>query len=356
MSATATTAASAVPAEMRAIVCEAKGADFKVTTRPVPTAGEGQVLIKVEACGVCGGDHAIKDGAVPGGIWPRIPGHEVVGVVVALGPNAKRVKVGDRVGRGWAGGYCFECKPCRNGNFVACQKHITTGLNQDGGWAEYMVAPWESLAKVPASLAIDQAGPLMCAGVTVYNSIRNAGLKAGAWLAVQGIGGLGHLAVQFANKMGYRVIVLSTSADKEKFARELGAQEYVDTSSGDVVASLMKITGGYGVELIVSTTPSGKAMQSVINALGPNGKLLTLGAGSDPITVFAGQLIGNNRCIQGWASGSSNDSEETLEFAAAFGIKVLTETFPLEKAAEVYDAMNANKIRFRGVLVMDKKQ
>lgn len=285
-----------------------------------------------------------------------MPGHEVVGVVVALGPGAKRFKIGDRVGRGWAGGYCFECKPCRSGNFVACQQHITTGLNQDGGWAEYMAARWESLALVPTGMAIEQAGPLMCAGVTVFNSIRRSGLRAGGWLAVQGIGGLGHLAVQFARAMGYRVIVLSTSADKESFARELGAQEYVDTSAGDAVAAMMKITAGQGVELIVSTTPSGKAMTSVINALGPNGKLLTLGAGSDPLSVYAGQLIGNNRCVQGWASGSANDSEETLQFAASFGIKVITETFPLEKAAEVYDKMNANQIRFRGVLVMDQKQ
>ncbi len=187
-----------------------------------------------------------------------------------------------------------------------------------------MVARWESLAAVPAGMAIDQAGPLMCAGVTVYNSIRRAGLKAGAWIGVQGIGGLGHLAVQFARAMGYRVIVLSTSSVKEKFARELGAHEYVDTSQCDVVAALIKLTGGNGVELIVSTSPSGKAMASVVNALGPNGKLLTLGAGSDPLAVWSGQLIGNSRSIAGWASGSANDSEEKMEFAHAFGIKALT--------------------------------
>jgi D-arabinose 1-dehydrogenase-like Zn-dependent alcohol dehydrogenase len=242
---------------------------------------------------------------------PRIPGHEVVGVVVSVGPGAKRFKVGDRVGRGWAGGYCFECKACRTGNFVACSQHITTGLNQDGGWAEYMAARWESLAQVPSGMPAEQAGPLMCAGVTVFNSIRRAGLKAGGWLAVQGIGGLGHLAVQFARAMGYRVVVLSTSADKEKFAKDLGAHEYIDASKGDTVAALMQLTGGYGVELIVSTSPSGKAMQSVINALGPNGKLLVLGAGPDPISAFPGQLIGNNRCIQ----VSTRRGEPTAEAA-----------------------------------------
>jgi D-arabinose 1-dehydrogenase-like Zn-dependent alcohol dehydrogenase len=199
------------------------------------------------------------------------------------------------------------------------------------------------------------SGPLLCAGVTTYNSIRHANLKPGAWLAVQGIGGLGHLGVQFARAMGYRVIVLSTSADKEKFARELGAHEYVDTSKQEVVSTIMKLTGGNGVGLIVSTTPSGKAMASVVNALGPNGKLLTLGAGPEPITVHSGQLIANNRSVQGWASGSPNDSEETLEFAHAFNIRVLTESFPLEKAAEVYNAMNENKLRFRGVLLPGKK-
>jgi len=340
---------------MRAVVCAAKGADFTPTTMAVPTPQEGQVLVKVEACGVCGGDHGIKDGTVPGASWPRIPGHEAVGVVVALGPGAKRWKVGDRVGRGWAGGHCFECKNCRKGEFLACKQHFTTGLNQDGGWAEYMAARWESLVAIPAAMSAEQAAPLLCAGVTVFNSIRNMNVKAGAWVAVQGIGGLGHLGVQFASKMGYRVIVLSTSADKEKFARDLGALEYVDVSKEDAVKRVQEITSGQGVALVVSTSPSGKAMTSVINTLGNNGVLLTLGAGSDPLSLLSGQLIGMSRSVRGWPSGTPNDSEECLEFAQAFGVKVLTESFPLEQAAQTYDAMNANKLRFRGVLLTGSK-
>jgi D-arabinose 1-dehydrogenase-like Zn-dependent alcohol dehydrogenase len=218
-----------------------------------------------------------------------------------------------------------------------------------------MAARWESLIAVPAGMSSVTAGPLLCAGTTTFNSLRNMKLQAGAWVAVQGIGGLGHLAVQFASKMGFRTIVLSTSADKEKFARELGALEYIDASKEDVVKRVHEITGGHGVALVISTSPSGKAMASVINALGTNGQLLTLGAGSDPLTLWSGQLIGQNRVVRGWASGSPNDGEECLEFAHAFGIKVLTETFPLEKAAETYDAMNANKLRFRGVLIVDQQ-
>jgi propanol-preferring alcohol dehydrogenase len=260
------------------------------------------------------------------------------------------------VGRGWCGGYCFECKPCRMGQFISCQKHFTTGLNFDGGWAEYMAARWESLVKIPDGMSSEQAGPLLCAGVTTFNSIRNMKLTAGSWVAVQGVGGLGHLAVQYAKAMGYRVVVLSTSADKAEFAKQLGAEAYVDSSKQEVVPTLMKLTGGLGVGLVVSTTPSGKAMASVLPALAPQGTLLTLGASPDPIPVFSGLLIGKIGSVRGWASGSPNDSEECLEFSHHFGIKVLTETFALEKAGEAYEAMNANKVRFRAVVLPGKAQ
>ena len=287
--------------------------------------------------------------------WPRIPGHEVCGTVIAVGPGAKRWAIGDRVGRGWAGGHCFSCKNCRRGQFIFCEHAVSTGLNSDGGWAEYMTANWESLAAVPKGMASETAAPLLCAGVTTFNSLRNMKLTPGAWVAVQGLGGLGHLAVQFAAKMGYRVIALSSGASKESFARELGALHYIDASKESVVGKIKELTSGQGVSLVIGTSPSGKAMASVVEALGPDGTLLTLGAGPDPLSVWTGQLIHNNRVIRGWAAGDANDSEDTLEFAQAFGIKVMTECFPLSQAAETYDKMNNNTIRFRGVLLPQKK-
>ena len=266
-----------------------------------------------------------------------IPGHEVIGTVVSLGPGSKRWKVGDRVGRGWAGGHCFECKACRLGKFLCCASHIVTGLNADGGMAEFMAARWESLCAVPSGMAAAAAAPLLCAGTTTFNSLRRMGLQQGAWVAVQGLGGLGHLAVQFAAKMGYRVIALSSGPAKEAFARRLGALHFVDSSAADgpgTVAAVLRLTGGAGASLVVSTSPSGAAMSAVINALGPDGTLLVLGAGADPLQMWAGQLIHNNRVVRGWASGSAVDSEECLEFAEAFGIECMTETFPLEKAGE----------------------
>lgn len=279
----------------------------------------------------------------------------MIGTVVELAAGAKRWKVGDRVGRGWAGGHCFECKPCRKGQFVFCQKSAITGLSSDGGMAEFMVASWESLIAVPEGMSSEAAAPLLCAGTTTFNSLRNLGLPQGAWVAIQGVGGLGHLAVQFASKMGYRVLVLSSSADKAQFARELGAEHFIDTSKGEVVKQIHAITGGEGVALVVDTVGSGKVISSVVEALGINGTLLCLGAGPDPINVWSGQLIHNNRVIKGWSSGGPVDGEETLEFAQAFGVKVLTETFPLEQAGEAYDKMNANKLRFRAVLVPGHK-
>ena len=275
--------------------------------------------------------------------------------MIAVGPGAKRWAIGDRVGRGWAGGHCFSCKNCRRGQFLFCDHGKVTGLSVDGGWAEYMAANWESLAAVPKGMAPETAAPLLCAGTTTFNSLRNMKLAPGAWVAVQGVGGLGHLAVQFASKMGYRVIVLSSGSAKEAFARELGALHFIDASKESVVGKIKELTGGQGVSLVIATSPSGKAMASVVEALGPDGTLLALGAGPEPLTVWSGQLIHNNRVIRGWASGSATDSEDTLEFAQAFGIKVMTECFPLSQAAETYDKMNNNTIRFRGVLLPQKK-
>lgn len=277
--------------------------------------------------------------------------YSVCGTVVEVSPDAKRWKVGDVVGRGWAGGHCFHCKPCRLGQFNHCQNGLITGLSSDGGMAEYMVAPWESLIAVPKGMEPDQVGPLLCAGTTTFNSLRNMKLKAGSWVAVQGVGGLGHLAVQFATKMGFRVIVLSSSSDKEKFAKELGAMHFIDTSKQDVVAAINSLTHNEGVACVVATVASGKAMSSVIEALGLNGILLSLGAGPDPITVWSHQLIHNNRVVHGWAAGAPNDGEECLEFANAFGVKVMTEKFSLEEAGQAYDKMNANKLRYRAVIV-----
>jgi len=347
---------SDLPKQMRCVIIEKKGAPFTATTRHVPSLKEGQVLVQVKACGVCGGDHVIKDGLMPNASYPRIPGHEVAGVVVAVGPNAKRWKVGDRVGRGWAGGHCFECLSCRKGLFVHCSGGHVTGLDSDGGMSEYMVAPWQSLLAIPAGMSFESAAPLTCAGVTTYNSIRNLKLSAGSWIGVQGVGGLGHLAVQFAAKMGYRVVVLTSSADKAKLAKELGAHHVVDTKGGAqaTVGKVMELTGGEGLGAMVATSPSGRAMSDTIPTLGVNGMLLILGAGPDPITAPAGLMIHHARCIRGWMSGSPQDSEETLQFAQEFGVRVIAECFELEKAGEVYDKMNANQLRFRGVLFPNK--
>jgi D-arabinose 1-dehydrogenase-like Zn-dependent alcohol dehydrogenase len=332
--------------KMKAVAVVKAGAPFEVIEREVPAPGPGQVRVKVEACGVCHSDAVTRFGAFPGLTLPRIPGHEIAGRVDALGVGVTMFKEGDRVGAGWHGGHCFQCDPCRRGSFINCQTGKITGISHDGGYAEFAVVPVESLARIPDGIEAIDAGPLLCAGITTYNSLRNSGVRAGDTVAVLGIGGLGHLGVQFAAKMGMRTIALSNGPSKEKLARELGAHEYVDTSAVAPAQGLQKLGGA---DVVLATAPNSEAMVAVIGGLKPRGTLLIVGAPHEPMILSVLPLISGKR-IQGWPSGSSIDSEDTMRFCALTGIRPHTEVFPLERAEEAFGKMMANKVRFRAVL------
>jgi 2-desacetyl-2-hydroxyethyl bacteriochlorophyllide A dehydrogenase len=289
----------------------------------------------------------------PGIKFPRIPGHEIVGRVVKVGANVKRFKVGERVGRGWHGSHCFQCDACVSGDVMMCETHDITGMTCDGGYAEYTVCPWESLARVPESLKAEEAAPLLCAGVTVYNALRHSNAKAGDLVAVQGIGGLGHLGIQFARKMGYRVAAVSSGADKKELALKLGAHDYIDASKENAAAALKKLGGA---KVVLTTAFDSKAMSSLTDGLCAGGTLLVVGADVKPLEVTPLQLIVNRANVQGWPSGRPVDSEETLKFAAVHGVYAMAEVYPLEKAQEAYERMMSNKQRFRVVLVPGHKE
>jgi len=303
--------------------------------------------VKVLACGLCHSDSMTKEGTFPGIKYPRVPGHEVVGTVAKVGEDAKRWSVGDRVGRGWCGGYCFHCQPCLRGDFVTCTSHQITGITTDGGYAEYMVCPWESLVSVPHDISATEAAPLLCAGVTVFASMKHFA-KPGALVAVQGIGGLGHLAVQFGRKMGFKIVAISQGTDKKQLATELGAHVYLDSSSCDVSSELLKMGGA---ALIVCTAYSSQAISSLMNGVGVGGTLLTLGASMEPLTINTIQLITNRRSVQGWPSGAPIDSEDTLSFASLSGTKSMVEVYGLDDVPAAYERMMSNKARFRVVVV-----
>jgi D-arabinose 1-dehydrogenase-like Zn-dependent alcohol dehydrogenase len=331
-----------------AIVPKAK-ADFEIIEREIPTPAEGQVRIKVTACGVCSSDHFVKDGLMPWITFPRSPGHEVAGIIDEVGPHVTSLKKGQKVGVGWHGGHDFTCIQCRRGDFINCANEKWTGIHYDGGYAEYMIAPWEAVAAMPDNLDPVEAAPLLCAGITTFNALRHAGALPGDLVAVLGVGGLGHLGIQFANKFGYQVVGISRGKESEALAKKLGAHVYIDSSSTDAAAELKKMGGA---RVILSTAPSGKAMASLIDGLGANGTMLVIGAGPDPIEVQAGQLIFGNKELQGWASGTAPDSEDTLRFAAYTGVKAMIEKFPLEKVNEAYNRMTSGKAQFRVVLTM----
>lgn len=309
-----------------------------------------QVLIKVQACGVCHSDMFVKDKLWPGLKLPRTPGHEVVGTIAKVGEHVTRWQPGQRVGVGWAGSYCGQCNACRHGDFILCAKQQITGINYDGGYAEYMVAPVESLAAIPDELSFADAAPLMCAGVTTFNALRHSVARAGDLVAIQGIGGLGHLAVQFANKMGFKTVAISHGKDKEELAKRLGAHIYLNTEDNNIANELMKLGGA---RVILATAPNGKAISALVNGLGNKGELIVVGVGTEPIEVTSLQLIGADRTIKGWASGTAMDSEETLKFCALTGIRPMIKEYPLAEAEQAYDDMITNKARFRSVLVMD---
>lgn len=336
-------------ARMRAVQVSKPGGPFEIVEREIPEPGRGQVRVKVEACGICHSDVLVKEGIWPGIVYPRIPGHEIAGRVDAVGPDVQPWKSGQRVGVGWHGGHCFICDPCRRGDFVLCRNQKITAIHFDGGYAEYMIVPTEAVAAMPEELPADEAAPLLCAGITVFNSMRNAGIRPGDLVAVQGLGGLGHLAVQYARQMGFRVAALGRGKDKEPLAKKLGAHIYIDASDGEIGPVLQKLGGA---KLAVATAPDAKSMSALIGGLGRAGKMLVIGAPAEPLQVSAIQLLSLRQAIQGWPSGTAKDSEETLEFSALSGVRPMIERYPLEKAAEGYERMISGKARFRVVLTM----
>lgn len=333
-------------AKMKAVQVAKAGAPFEVVERDIPEPAAGQVRVKVEACGVCHSDALIKFAAFPGLSLPRIPGHEIAGRVDAVGARVTAWKKGDRVGIGWHGGHCGECPACRRGLFINCASGKITGISHDGGYAEYVVVPSESAARIPDGLSAVEAGPLLCAGVTTYNALRNSGARPGDTVAVQGIGGLGHLGIQYAAKMGFRTVAISRGADKEALARQLGAHEYVDTATGPAADALQKLGGA---DVVLATAPSGEALSGAIGGLKPRGTLLIVAAAPEPFPVSAFALLSGRRIV-GWPSGSAIDSEDTMRFSALTGVRPRTETFKLEQAEEAFQKMMASKVRFRAVL------
>jgi D-arabinose 1-dehydrogenase-like Zn-dependent alcohol dehydrogenase len=334
---------------MKAVQVPRAGGDFELVDRPIPEPGRGQVRIKVEACGICHSDAIVKEGQWPFGLqYPRVPGHEIAGRIDAVGPDVLLWKPGQRVGVGWHGGHCFRCDPCRRGDFINCRNEQITAITVDGGYAEYTIAREEAAAAIPEDLPAAEAAPLLCAGITVYNALRNSGARAGQTVAVHGIGGLGHLGIQYARQMGFRTIAIGRGADKAPLARKLGAHEYLDSNSG-AAAGLQQLGGA---DLILATAPDSKSISALVGGLAPNGKLLVVGASPEPLTISPLQLIAGRRGVHGWASGTGKDSEDTMQFSALAGVRPMIEKYPLEKAADAYKQMITGRARFRVVLTM----
>ena len=327
-------------------VTSAKG-PFEIVEREVPEPGAGSVRVKVQASGICHSDSLTKEGLWPGIRYPRVPGHEVAGVVDAIGTGVAGFEIGARVGLGWHGGHCGQCASCRRGDFVTCHVGQVPGITVDGGHAEYVVAPAVALARVPAGLSANDAAPLMCAGITTFNSLRHAGAQSGDLVAVLGIGGLGHLGVQFAARMGHETVAIARGKDKEPLARKLGAHHYIDSDAQDPAKELSALGGA---RVVLATVTSGKAMTAALGGLAIGGTFVVLGAAHEPIEVSPILLIGGRRRVQGWPSGTSADSEDTLAFAARNGVRPMNEIFPLDRAADAYDRMMSGKARFRVVL------
>jgi D-arabinose 1-dehydrogenase-like Zn-dependent alcohol dehydrogenase len=325
------------------------GGDFQIVEREISAPGAGQVRIKVQACGICHSDVLTKEGGLLSIQYPRVPGHEVVGIIDELGAGVSAWKQGQRVGVGWHGGQDGTCLSCRRGDFRNCRNLQIPGISYDGGYQQYMVAPVEALAAIPDSLSATEAAPLLCAGITTFNALRHSGALPGDLVAVQGIGGLGHLGIQFANKFGYKVAAIGRGPENAALAKKLGAAVYIDSKATNAAEELQKLGGA---QVILATAPSSKAMSALIDGLGPNGKLMVVGAELDPIEVTPIQLIFGSRTIQGWASGTPTDSEDTLRFAELTGVRPMIETYPLEKVGEAYARMMSGDAQFRVVLTM----
>jgi D-arabinose 1-dehydrogenase-like Zn-dependent alcohol dehydrogenase len=334
--------------KMKAAQISKAGGDFELVERNIPQPGPGQVRVKVEACGVCHSDVFVKDGLWPGLQYPRVPGHEIAGKIDALGHGVTGWEKGQRVGVGWHGGHDFVCEQCRRGDFAMCVNRKVTGVDFDGGYAEYMIAPVAALALIPEELPAEEAGPFMCAGVTVFNALRNSGARAGDVVAVHGIGGLGHLGVQYSRQMGFRTVALGRGKDKEPLAKKLGAHHYIDSGSG-VAAELQKLGGA---RVILGTAPNAEAISALVDGLSPNGNLLVPAAPNEPLTIGMMALIAGRRSVSGWYSGTAKDSQDTLEFSALTGVHPMIEKYPLSRVAEAYEQMHSGKVRFRAVLIM----
>lgn len=336
--------------KMRVVQVTRANGPFEMVEREIPEPVAGSVRIKVEACGICHSDAMTKEGLWPGIEYPRVPGHEVAGVIDALGVGVAGWTPGQRVGVGWHGGHCGYCDSCRRGDFVTCQiAPQVPGIAYDGGYAEYMVAPAGALASIPEGLSAVEAGPLMCAGVTTFNPLRNSGARPGDLVAILGIGGLGHLGVQFAAKMGFRTVAIARGMDKEPLAKKLGAWSYIDSKAQDPAAELQKLGGA---KVVLATVTNGDAMSATLGGLGVDGQLVVLGAAAEPLQVPGIPLLLGRRSILGWPSGNSIDSQDTLSFSLLTGVRAMNEVFPLERAAEGYEHMMSGKARFRAVLTM----
>ena len=335
--------------KMKAAQISRAGGEWELVERNVPEPGPAQVRVKVEACGICHSDVFVKDGLWPGLRFPRVPGHEIAGRIDRLGAGVTDWKEGQRVGVGWHGGHCFTCAPCRRGDFSMCVNRKVTGFDFDGGYAEYVVAPSAALAAIPEDLPAEEAGPFMCAGVTVYNALRHSGARGGDVVAVHGIGGLGHLGVQYARRLGFRTVAIGRGRDREPLARQLGAHDYIDAGAVDAAAELQKLGGA---RVILATAPNGPAISALVDGLSVDGTLLVPAAPPEPITVNVMSLILGRRSVAGWYSGTARDSQDTLEFSLLSGVHPMIEKYPLAEVAEAYEQMHSGKARFRVVLTM----
>jgi D-arabinose 1-dehydrogenase-like Zn-dependent alcohol dehydrogenase len=334
---------------MKAAQITKPGGDWELIERDIPEPSAGQVRVKVEACGICHSDSLVKEGLWPGLQYPRVPGHEIAGRIDAVGENVTAWTKGQRVGVGWHGGHCFVCEQCRRGDFAMCVNRKVTGIDFDGGYATHVIVPAAALAAIPDDLPAEEAGPFMCAGVTVFNALRNSGARAGEVVAVHGIGGLGHLGVQYARRMGFNTVAINRGKDKEELARQLGAHHYIDATATDVVAELQKLGGA---SVILATAPNAQAISGLVDGLAPSGKLLVPAAPLEPLSINVFSLITKRSSVAGWYSGTAKDSQDTLEFSALSGVHPMIEKYPLDRVAEAYEQMHSGKVRFRVVLTM----
>jgi len=336
--------------KMQAAQISKPGGEWELVERVIPEPRAGQVRVKVEACGMCHSDVFVKEGLWPGLTYPRVPGHEIAGHIDAVGDHVTAWRPGQRVGVGWHGGHCFVCALCQRGDFAMCVNRQVTGIDFDGGYAEYMITPAETLAAIPEALPAEEVGPFMCAGVTVYNALRHAGARAGEVVAVHGIGGLGHLGVQYARQMGFETVAITRGNDKESLARQLGAHHYIDSIAQDAVTELQKLGGA---RVILATAPNAQAISALIDGLSPSGTLLVPAAPAEPLTISVMSLISGRRSVAGWYSGTARDAQETLEFSVLSAVHPMIETYSLSRVADAYDQMYSGRVRFRVVLTVD---